>query len=81
MTRRLATGGVKLAVSLLLAAGGLGLAACGSGVGTAGGPVVRDSAGVQIVESERAAWDDGKPWRLSATPLLEIGVTEGGSLY
>lgn len=73
MTRRFAAG-----AGLILA---LLLAACGSGEGGTGGPVVRDSAGVEIVESNHAAWDDGQPWELSAAPLLEIGVAEGDSLY
>jgi hypothetical protein len=55
---------------------GVGLAACG--VDESADPaVVRDSAGVQIVESRRPAWSEGAGWRLSTEPTLQIGVEEG----
>ena len=66
--------GVKLAVALLLTA-------CGSSDRHVGGLVVWDSAGVEIAESEQVAWDDASAWELSPEPLLQIGRTEGDSLY
>ena len=41
----------------------------------AAGAVVRDSAGVRIVENHQATWD--VPWRVSDEPSLTIGRTEG----
>jgi len=41
----------------------------------AGGRVtLRDSAGVQIVESSAPAWGDSAGWQVSPAPLLEIGT-------
>ncbi|MCH7716239.1 MAG: hypothetical protein IH876_08920 [Gemmatimonadetes bacterium] len=74
MAREHASSGVKLIVVLLLTA-------CGSSDRHAGGLVLWDSAGVEIAESEHAAWDDARAWELSPEPLLEIGMTEGDSLY
>jgi hypothetical protein len=41
----------------------------------------RDSAGVTIVENRRGAWGRRDSWRLSQTPLLDIGVCEGDPSY
>ena len=58
------------------------IAACGdSTTPPAGTAIVRDSAGVTIVESFAPAWDEGDAWQLSATPLLEIGATDGPPEY
>ncbi|MEW5927216.1 MAG: 6-bladed beta-propeller [Gemmatimonadota bacterium] len=56
------------------------LAACG-GDARAAGPVVRDSAGVRIVENSAPAWKEGQGWRLSAEPALDIGMVEGPPEY
>ena len=42
---------------------------------------VRDSAGVQIVASSRAAWDSSSRWRIAATPTLTIGTVDGAADY
>jgi hypothetical protein len=42
---------------------------------------VRDSAGVRIVESVRPRLTADQAWRLTAEPLLTIGVTEGDPGY
>ncbi|HSG07339.1 MAG TPA: 6-bladed beta-propeller, partial [Longimicrobiales bacterium] len=51
----------------------------------ASGPavVVRDSAGVTVVESRRPAWGAGEAWLLSPRPLLVLGGQEeaGHDLY
>ena len=48
------------------------LAACA--VGEAGGGVtVRDSAGIEIVESNGPQWTGGSEWRVSEAPMLSIG--------
>jgi hypothetical protein len=53
---------------------------CGGGEG--GAPVVvRDSAGVQIVENLRPAWPSESGWTLSEDPSLQIGVTDGPVEY
>lgn len=45
------------------------------------GHVVRDSAGVEIVESAAPAWSEGEGWRLSDAPILDIGTREGEAPY
>jgi hypothetical protein len=57
------------------------LAACRSEAGRSGGAIVRDSAGVEIVENDEPAWPDGAAWRVRETPLLDIGVFEGDPRY
>ncbi|WP_420634347.1 hypothetical protein [Candidatus Palauibacter sp.] len=42
--------------------------------------LVRDSAGIEIVESTAPAWT-GDAWRLSDTPSLVIGRMEGDERY
>ncbi len=54
------------------------LAACGGeGVREASGPVVRDSAGVEIVENQEAAWAPGEEWTIAAQPAFEVGSLDG----
>ncbi|HEX5870018.1 MAG TPA: 6-bladed beta-propeller [Longimicrobium sp.] len=62
--------------SVALAALLLPLAACG-GDAAAAGPVVRDSAGIRIVQNEAPAWTKGQEWRVAAEPVTDIGVAEG----
>lgn len=57
----------------LLIAGCLALSPMGCGSGDAVGHVVRDSAGIRIVENERAAWTDDTRWRIATEPSLDIG--------
>lgn len=57
------------------------LAGCGAGEPVASGAVVRDSAGVAIVENASPEWRRGEEWRLAAAPEVEIGVVEGESAY
>lgn len=47
------------------------------GGGAGGEVVVRDSAGVQIVENPRATWRDGDGWTVEPLPVASIGVAEG----
>lgn len=56
------------------------LAACG-GDARAAGPVVRDSAGVRIVENTRPAWAEGQGWRVAPEPEVDIGVADGDAAY
>lgn len=69
--------GPGLAAAALLAA----LAACGDGGPEGPAHAVRDSAGVELVESARPAWGDGERWSVGAEPLLRIGVVEGERPY
>ena len=62
----------------LLPAALLALAACSETGASAGASVVRDSAGIAIVESRAAAWRQGEELVLSAEPTLAIGE-EGGA--
>ena len=65
----------------------LGLVLCGSWVlacapGSSDSGVAvqrRDSAGVEIVESVRAAWGEGEGWVVGPEPRVRIGVVEGES--
>lgn len=45
-----------------------------------GAVVVTDSAGIEIVESVRAAWD-GDGWRVAREPTVTIGRTSGDERY
>jgi hypothetical protein len=71
-TRR--AGVVALGAALLL------LPACAAGERSAPASTVRDSAGVEIIESAGPQWRGGVGWRLSAEPLLEIGREDGGAM-
>jgi hypothetical protein len=67
-----------------LAAVGLMCAACGPDLadppGT-GSPIVRDSAGIRIVEDGPvASWADETRWRMSDEPIVRIGAREGPPL-
>ena len=65
---------------LMLAALGLTLSAC-SGDGPSSAVVVRDSAGVTIVESMAPQWAEGEGWRLSEEPVVTIGIDDGPEEY
>lgn len=59
----------------------IGLLLFAAACADAGGPasfVVRDSAGIRIVESHRPEWDITGGWSLSAEPMLQIGERDGG---
>ncbi len=43
--------------------------------------VVRDSAGIAIVENDGGGWGDGGGWTVDDEASLEIGVTEGEAVY
>jgi hypothetical protein len=43
--------------------------------------LVRDSAGIEIVESYHPAWGPGEEWRLSEEPVVTIGVATGEEEY
>jgi hypothetical protein len=45
------------------------------------GATVRDSAGITIVENSAPLWPDGHRWRLSDTPILQIGALEAAPEY
>lgn len=66
------------AVLVALAAGAA--AGCGA-ADRAPTYAVRDSAGVQIVESTAPAWRAGGSWRVAAEPSLQIGVVDGPEEY
>lgn len=42
---------------------------------------IRDSAGIEIVESHRSIWPQGEGWMLSMEPILQIGVGDGEDAY
>jgi hypothetical protein len=54
----------------------------GSGSTTAGsGPVVRDSAGIRIVENSGPAWTGPAGWSVVDSPLVDIGGVAGDPAY
>jgi hypothetical protein len=55
--------------------------ACGGAEERPHGAVIRDSAGVAIVESHSPQWSDGDGWSLSREPLVRIGSVEGAPEY
>jgi hypothetical protein len=57
------------------------LAACGESSGSGGGVVVRDSAGVTIIENGGDVWATPAKWRLAPDPVVRIGVAEGDEPY
>lgn len=56
------------------------LSSCGGGRNDRG-VVVRDSAGIEIVESLEGAWGAGEGWSLSEEPVVSIGTAEGPKEY
>lgn len=40
--------------------------------------VVRDSAGIQIVDSQQPAWEESERWQIGAEPLFIIRGSDGG---
>ena len=59
----------------------LAFGACAADTPEPRGPLVRDSAGIQIVESSEPLWQDGDAWMVSPNPVLEIGVSDGEDPY
>lgn len=57
------------------------LAGCGGEGADSSGAVIRDSAGIQIVENTAPLWPEGKGWYLSEQPALSIGELEGDPNY
>ncbi|MBA3557787.1 MAG: hypothetical protein H0W30_04220 [Gemmatimonadaceae bacterium] len=54
------------------------LAACaGEAKSPAGAAVMRDSAGIQIVENVSPKWTEAERWTVADTPSVEIGGAEG----
>ncbi len=45
------------------------------------GVIVRDSAGITIVENLAPVWDGAAGWRVAAAPTMTIGVLEGPEEY
>lgn len=66
---------------ILAVIGVLAVACVSSDRTTAGAALVRDSAGVRVVENVAPAWGAGEGWRLSDEPVLEIGLLEGEPAY
>ena len=44
-------------------------------------PMVRDSAGITIVENQEPRWGPEEGWTLSAGPTLDLGVMDGDPAY
>lgn len=57
------------------------LAGCAAADDGSPGVVVRDSAGVEIVENRMPAWTDDAGWTLADSPRVRIGVVDGDPEY
>jgi hypothetical protein len=57
------------------------LVACDSGPPAPGGFSVVDSAGVQIIVSESAAWNPQNRWHIGVPPRVQIGALDGDAEY
>ena len=55
--------------------------ACGSGSDGGANAVVRDSAGVRIVENHGPSWDQDDAWHLSPEPVVSIGAMDADPEY
>ncbi len=64
-----------------LGAVALALLLVGADAVAAQAPVVRDSAGVRIVENDPSVLDGRAPWRIGPEPLLRIGEQDGAQAY
>ncbi|MDE0650128.1 MAG: hypothetical protein OXI12_07255, partial [Gammaproteobacteria bacterium] len=55
-------------------------AACAGdgGQGDAPSTTVRDSAGIEIVESTRPLWSDSDGWRVESAPVLDLSASGAG---
>jgi hypothetical protein len=61
-----------VAITVIIAA-----AACDLVGASTDGTIVRDSAGIEIVESARPRWGQGEGWRIADTPSASIGSVFG----
>ena len=53
----------------------------GCGFGAAPAFTASDSAGIRIVENDRAAWSEQQRWRLAAEPTVDIGSADTTPAY
>ena len=58
----------------------IALAACADGPATSAF-TERDSLGIRILESHEREWTEGRRWRVSPEPAVEIGLAEGPEEY
>jgi hypothetical protein len=42
---------------------------------------VRDSVGIEIVESSARQWDDGEAWTIGQTPILDLALSGPGPMH
>jgi hypothetical protein len=73
--RRVSFAGLVLAT--LTAAG----AACGPERPPGSAVLVRDSAGIRVVESSAAAWAAGQEWSVETEPALRLGIVDGDPAF
>ncbi len=69
--RYMAMSGIDMKIRLFLAGAMVLL------TGTLSGQEVRDSVGVRIVENSGPSWRDAEGWRVSETPVVQIGAIDG----
>lgn len=71
----------KVLVPVLLLHVAVAAACDGETRAEAGAAVVRDSAGIQIVESVSAKWKGNNGWKVGDTATVDIGEAEGDTNY
>jgi len=57
------------------------LTGCDGGGGEATAYLVRDSAGIQVAENHRPAWEEGAEWSVGSEPILRLGVVDGDPAF
>lgn len=68
-------------IGCLVALPALTLSACGGTSDASSTAVVRDSAGITIVENAAPAWGEGEGFTSGGDPLVDIGMLDGPAEY
>jgi hypothetical protein len=72
---------MRIRIFVLLPFFALAISGCSGETRVHTGSVVRDSAGIRIVDSDSAHWTTQSPWRIAPEPDLQIGAVDGESPY
>ena len=73
-TRRAVLGRAALALGFIAAG-------CGGAAPEGDASTVRDSAGIEIVENRRGAWNGGEHWSIDPIPVIEIAGSPNTPLF
>lgn len=72
---------MRISATMLTTALAVGVAGCRGGADAGPATLVRDSTGIEIVESLRPLWAPDERWSVAPEPTLEIGLAEGPDEY